>query len=246
VISPADLFAHLDPPAVYAVLFGLVTLEGILVFGPFVPTLGSLMIAGFLAHAGILDLPIVVASAGMGAVVGDLIGYHTGRRLGPGLENSRLVRRAPVAWNRAKTLIHRRGGLAIVPCRFVPVVRTVVPHLVGAAGTPYRRLVFYSITAAAAWACAESGVGYLAGASYDEAIGGKAGLQPVVVIAGLIAGVLGVTVYRHRAVRGNHPHRTADSRRGAAADHGAETPEDLPAVPGLPLSRDQQTGGGLA
>jgi membrane-associated protein len=210
MISPNELFTQLSPPAVYALIFGLVVLEGILVIGPFCPTTPSLLIAGFLAHAGTLYLPIVVVCAASGAVIGDAIGYHTGRRLGSRLRNRRLGRRAPESWDRASALINRRGGPALLGCRFVPIVRTVAPHLVGAAGMPYRSIVAYSLAAGTAWACTESGIGYLAGSSYDGLIAAGVGLMPVAVVVGLVICVLGAAGWRRRArrARANRPHRT--------------------------------------
>ena len=54
------------------------------------------------------------------------------------------------------------GGRAVFLARFLPVVRTLTPHLAGATRLPYRRIAPYSAVAALLWAGAEAGIGYAA------------------------------------------------------------------------------------
>lgn len=192
--SPAEWLAQLPPLTAYGLLAGLVFVEGVLVVSPFVPTLGPLLVAGALAYAGVLDLWLVVVFAAVGAVCGDALGFYTGRRLGPRLRASRFARRAHRAWDRASDLFRRHGGPALIPCRFVPLVRSAAPHLVGASGLPYRRMAPYSLLAGVLWACGEGGVGYLAGASYTG-LSGMFGVIPAVV-AVIVA--LGIVLWRRR------------------------------------------------
>ncbi|MFR9728852.1 DedA family protein [Saccharopolyspora sp. MS10] len=197
--SPGEWLAQLPPPAGYALLAALVFVEGVLVVSPFVPTLGPLLVAGALAYAGVLDLWLVVLVAAFGAVCGDALGHWTGLRLGPRLRETRFARRAPRAWDRASDLFRRGGGPALVPCRFVPLVRSAAPHLVGASGLPYRRMAPWSLLAGVLWACGEGGLGYLAGASAAE-VSGAFGVIPV-VLAVLV--LLGVVLWRRSRKRGS-------------------------------------------
>ncbi|MFD9911064.1 DedA family protein [Streptomyces sp. NPDC059063] len=148
-------------PCAYALLGGAVLLESVLLVGAFVPTLALLLTAGALARAGELSLvPAVVVAAGA-AVAGDALGHRTGRVLGVRLRGGCLGRRIPgVAWRRAEALMERFGGQALFCSRFLPVVRTVTPHLAGATRVPYRRVAAYSVVAATLWAGGGVGVGY--------------------------------------------------------------------------------------
>jgi membrane protein DedA with SNARE-associated domain len=196
--SPAELLAHLPPGSVYALIYGLVVLESVLLVGAFVPTLALLVGAGLLARTGALDLRVVVACAVAGVVTGDLLAHQTGRRLGPRLRRSHLGRRVPsAAWDRAWASVLRRGAAALLVCRFVPVVRTVAPHLAGAAGMPYRRLAPYSAVAATVWASAEAGAGYLGGT--------LAALLPAVVLGGMALAVVVLSVRGRRRWRDAPP-----------------------------------------
>ncbi|MEU6128030.1 DedA family protein [Saccharopolyspora sp. NPDC047091] len=219
--SPADWLSHLPPLAAYCLLAGLVFTEGILVISPFVPTLGPLLVAGALVYAGTLEPWAVVLAASVGAVCGDALGYWTGYHLGPRLRETRFARRVPRAWDRASDLFRRSGGPALVPCRFVPLVRSVAPHLIGASGLSYRRMAPWSALAGVVWACGEGSVGYLAGASYSR-LAGAFGAIPAVAVLVLV--VLGFVYWRRRgSVESSRSADAADSAGPGGADpDGAE------------------------
>ncbi|MFE3653200.1 DedA family protein [Streptomyces sp. NPDC059101] len=186
-MTPGDLLTTVPPPAAYLVITALVVLESVLFLGPFVPTLGLLLVAGGLAYAGTLALPAVIACAAAGAVIGDFQAHWTGHRFGDGLRTGRLGRRVPgPAWDRAYAAIRRRGRPALLVCRFVPLVRTLVPHAAGAARIPYRVLAPFSATAAVAWACTEAGIGYVSAAFWNQ----LPGAQGVVLTGGAVAAAL--------------------------------------------------------
>jgi len=194
--SPVEWLQQLPPLGTYALLAALVLVEGILVVSPFVPTLGPLLVSGALCYAGVLEPWWVVLAAVVGAVLGDALGFATGRRFGPRLRAGRVGRRVGGAWDRASASLRRFGGPAMIPCRFVPLVRSVVPHLLGASGAPYRRMAPFSLVAAVVWACGEGGVGYLAGASLGR-LSGAFGVLPVVALVVVV--LIGVLVWRRRA-----------------------------------------------
>ncbi|MFJ4878401.1 DedA family protein [Streptomyces sp. NPDC088745] len=95
----------------------------------------------------------------------------------------------------------RRGGRAVLLTRFVPVVRTLAPHLAGATGVPYRRIAPSSLLAAPLWAGAEAGAGYAAATSLQHAlaVGG-----PVLALAAgaTAAAILTTAGIRRRAAAG--------------------------------------------
>ncbi|MFD3531873.1 hypothetical protein [Streptomyces sp. NPDC058664] len=90
----------------------------------------------------------------------------------------------------------RRGGQAALLSRFVRVLRTLTPHLAGAARLPYRHIALYSVVAAPARAAAEAGAGYAAADSIGRLLtfGG-----PAIALAALTAA--GLLVIRAQAAR---------------------------------------------
>ncbi|MFJ5089829.1 DedA family protein [Streptomyces sp. NPDC088674] len=201
------LIGHVPAPAAYAVLAVAVLAESVLLIGAFVPTFTMLLTAGALARTGDLNLALVVATAACAAVAGDAAGHRTGHLLGGRLRTGRLGRRIPAAaWRRAHTLMAGRGGQAVLLSRFVPVARTLTPHLAGAARLPYRRIAPFSVLAAALWAGGEAGAGYTAATSLPHAValGG-----PALAVAAVLTG---------GAVRA----RAGARRRGQARATGPE------------------------
>ncbi|MFD3777945.1 DedA family protein [Streptomyces sp. NPDC058612] len=183
------LIGQVPAPAAYAILAAAVLAESVLLIGAFVPTLTLLLTAGALARTGELNLIWVIVTASCAVVAGDALGHRTGYLLGSRLGTGRLGRRIPTAgWHRADALMARRGGQAVFLTRFLPVLRTLAPHLAGATRMPYRRIAPYSMLAAPLWAGAEAGTGYAAATSVQHAItlGGPA----LAIAAGLVAAAI--------------------------------------------------------
>lgn len=165
------LIGHVPATAAYAILGAAVLAESVLLIGAFVPTLTLLMATGALARAGELNLVVVIVTAASAVVAGDALGHRTGYLLGGRLRTGRLGRRIPAAaWQRAEALMAARGGQAVFLSRFIPVLRTMTPHLAGASRLPYRHIAPYSVLAALLWAGAEAGVGYSAATSLQYAV----------------------------------------------------------------------------
>lgn len=189
--------AQVPAPAAYALLAAAVLTESVLLVGAFIPTLTLLLSAGALARTGPLDLPLVIAAAAAAVVAGDALAYRTGCLLGSRLRTGRLGRRIPAAaWRRATALMSARGGQAVLICRFLPVIRTLAPHIAGVTALPYRRIAPYSATAALLWAGAEAGAGYAAAASIERLvmIGGTA--IAITAATVVLAAVLGAVMRR--------------------------------------------------
>ncbi|MGW2787726.1 DedA family protein [Streptomyces populi] len=206
------LIGHVPAPASYAILGAGVLIESVLLLGAFIPTLTLLLAAGALARAGDLNLVLVIAAASGAVMAGDALGHRTGHLLGSRLRTGGLGSHIPTAaWQRAEALMARRGGQAVFLSRFVPVLRTLAPHLAGAMRLPYRRIAPYSLLAAPLWAGAEVTTGYVAATSFQRVItyGGPAIAATAAVIT---AAVLGSSKIRSRT-------RSADRESHTAALH---------------------------
>ncbi|MCH6161035.1 DedA family protein [Streptomyces marispadix] len=162
---------HVPPGAAYGIVTSAVLAESVLLIGAFVPTLTLLLTAGALARTTSLDLSLVIAAAACAVVAGDFLAHRTGGLLGERLRNGRLACRIPAtAWRRAESLTARYGGQAVFLSRFLPVIRTLTPHLTGATRLPYHRIAPYSVTAASLWATGETTLGYAAATSLQQAL----------------------------------------------------------------------------
>ena len=174
-----DLLLHVDAylldlidaygPWIYAILFLIVFAETGLVVTPFLPGDSLLFAAGALAGGGSLDIRFVALLLLIAAIAGDAVNYAMGRAAG-----TRVIHLArtdprwgrwinPAYLQRAHDFFVRHGGKAIVLGRFMPIVRTFVPFVAGAAEMSYPAFAFYNITGAFAWVGLCLGAGYLFG-----------------------------------------------------------------------------------
>jgi membrane-associated protein len=174
-----DLFLHVDRHLlelvadygvwIYAILFLIVFAETGLVVTPFLPGDSLLFAAGALGATGALNVWLAAALLLVAAITGDAVNYAVGRSVGHRvIELSRTNPRwgrwiNPAYIARAHEFFERRGGKAIVLGRFVPIVRTFVPFVAGAAEMSYSAFAFYNVTGAIAWVGICVGAGYLFG-----------------------------------------------------------------------------------
>ncbi|MDF2692088.1 MAG: DedA family protein [Labilithrix sp.] len=139
------------------------------------------LIAGAMAHRGLLSLPWLIGAAFLGSLLGDQVWFFLGRRYGKG-----LIARRP-AWKqratRAEGLLARYGTLFVLAFRFLYGLRTVTPVMLGALGYPVRRFVVLNALSAAIWAASFSIAGYAVGASFVSLLGRAGRVEELVLAA---------------------------------------------------------------
>ncbi len=174
-----DLLLHADTyladlvtsygPWIYAILFAIVFAETGLIVTPILPGDSLLFAVGALSATGVMDIRIALVLLLAAAVAGDAVNYAVGRRAG-----ARLIRAAqtdqrvgrwinPTHIAKAHEFFERHGGKAVVLGRFMPIVRTFVPFVAGAAEMSYPSFAFYNVTGAIAWVGICMGAGYVFG-----------------------------------------------------------------------------------
>jgi membrane-associated protein len=109
----------------------------------------------------------LVTAVVSGSLAGETVGFVIGRFFGPRLMSSRLGRRIGQKHVlRAERWLDRRGGVAILVSRFLPVMHALIPVTVGASHYPYRRFLAWTAPACVLWAALYVSVGQAAGSSY--------------------------------------------------------------------------------
>jgi membrane-associated protein len=174
-----DLFLHLDVHLVefvaqygvwvYAMLFAIIFIETGLVIWPFLPGDSLLFAAGALSATGVLDIRLVALLLIAAAIAGDAVNYSIGRFVGPKVFSAhdyqgflhKLLNRDHL--DKAHAFFEKHGGMAVVSGRFVPIVRTFVPFVAGAAAMTPATFVFYNVIGGIIWVTVCAGAGYLFG-----------------------------------------------------------------------------------
>lgn len=168
--------AHLIAQYGYVALFAGAVLEGETV----------LILAGFAAHQGYLQLHWVMLVAMLGGFAGDQFYFWMGRRHGAWVL-SRFPRLVPV-FDRANVLIERYHEVLIVGIRFLYGLRTVGPMALGMSVVPAWRFVLFNALGAAIWAVAIGGAGYLFGDALELLLADFKKLEQTLLLLILFAG----------------------------------------------------------
>jgi len=148
---------------VYGLLFTIVFAETGFVVTPFLPGDSLLFAAGALGATGKLSTPALFGLLAFAAFAGNTVNYAVGRFIGPRVfqTSHRLLNREYL--DRAHAFFEQYGGKAIILGRFVPIVRTFVPFVAGAAQMTSASFVLYNAVGAVAWVGLCLGAGFVFG-----------------------------------------------------------------------------------
>lgn len=177
---------------VYFGLFFIIFAETGLAVGFFLPGDSLLVVSGLMAKTlpDKLNIFLVLIAFLSGSVIGDSTGYWTGRTMGRTLfsrEDSFIFKPSRVA--KAKKFFDKYGAKTIILARFVPIVRTFAPIVIGATEMPYIKFLTYSIFGGVLWICSMVLAGYFVGGLIETAFGIKLQehIDKVVVVVVLLS-----------------------------------------------------------
>jgi membrane protein DedA with SNARE-associated domain len=167
-----------------------------IVLGTFAEGETVLLLGGFAAHRGYLDLVGVIAAAIAGSLAGDTLYFEIGRRKGMAFLERRPTWQKSAA--RVLAMVHSHQTLLILSFRFLYGIRTVAPFALGASGVPRSRFVALNGVSAALWASAFGALGYLLGDTLEAVLGDIQRYERAVFAA---IGVAGLAIWSWRRWR---------------------------------------------
>jgi membrane-associated protein len=236
--SIAAGIAELTGWPAYLLIAALVFGETAVFLGFVLPGEAAVVLGGVLASRGqvsIVPLTVIVVVA---AILGPLVGYEIGRRMGDRLFASRALQRIPGGVTRARSTLQARGGLGVLIGRFVAILRAVVPAAAGAAPVRYRTFLFYDVVGGIIWGVGYCLLGYLAGSAY-AVVEKRVGTGLAILIAALVLVAAGIwAVRRHRATA-SAPAATVPAAGGEAPGREAAGGE----APGSKAAGHGEAGG---
>jgi len=136
----------------YVGLTTIIFAETGLLIGFFLPGDSLLITAGILASQGNFNIWILAVLLAAAGILGNTVGYYIGRAGGHRLfrrEESRFFK--PQYLRQAHAFYEKHGGKAVVLARFMPIVRTFVPVVAGAAEMDVKRYTLYNVVGGLAW-----------------------------------------------------------------------------------------------
>ena len=120
-----------------------------------------LIIAGFLAHLGLFNLPWIIAIALSGTIIADQFYFYLGRRHG-----REFLEKRP-KWQRrlekAQTLLDKHQNLILVGFRFLYQLRAIIPIAFGLSPMRAEKFLIWNVAGALVWAVIFSAGGYFFG-----------------------------------------------------------------------------------
>jgi membrane protein DedA with SNARE-associated domain len=200
-----DHILNVDQGWLYLIVFALVFAEDALFFGFVIPGETAAVLAGVQAWRGHAHLSVVMIVVVLAAITGDSVGFEVGKKFGPRLMRTRMLRNHQERLEQARSFLARRGGLAVFFGRFVAFFRATMPALAGISHMPYRKFLFFNALGGIVWGVTFTTLGFQAGESYhrvEHLAGRGAAIAVAVVVVGLL---LAWKIRSHRAEKDREP-----------------------------------------
>lgn len=164
-----------------------------------------LLLGGFAAHLGFLELPWVIVCGLGGSFCGDQLFYYIGRHYGP-----KIITRRPSWQERAERVyehLRRHRNLLILTFRFFYGLRNVTPFAIGAANVSRVRFFTLNLIGAILWAISFGYAGFLFGAGFRLILADFALYETYVLFALALLGIAIWLISLVRSRRKDREHR---------------------------------------
>jgi len=200
VQNVVDAIRSVPPVLAYTIIALLVFGESAFFAGFVVPGETAVLLGGFLASQGHLDIVVLIGVVVISAILGDTIGYEVGKHLGPRVLQLRILRKHQAQLAAAQVSLRGRGGPAVFLGRWTAFFRAVVPGLAGLSRMRYPVFLVWNALGGITWGITFCLVGYFAGASYEK-VATTIGKGTAVVVTTVIAATVAWGVRRKRRER---------------------------------------------
>ena len=196
-----------------------------ILIGTFLEGETILILGGFAAQRGYLDLTWTIAVAFLGTFCGDQFFFFLGRTRGRKILSRRpgwqqRVKRAERLWVRFQTPL-------MLGFRFLYGLRSVIPFMIGMSDVPTRKFFFLNLAGAVIWSVTVGVLGYLFGTAVERVFGDlkryEVGVLGLMVAAGALVWLVHLVRQRKSDRRERRPARTPDGKdRFGGAGVGGE------------------------
>ena len=164
-----------------------------------IPSEVIMPLSGYLAWKGTLSLVGVILAGSLGSMLGSLVAYYAGLKLGRPLivRYGRYILLRESDLETAERWFARYGGKATLIARLVPVVRTFISLPAGIAKMEVKRFTLYSFVGSVPWCAFLAILGYRLGDSWRAIFDDYGHFIDLAVIAGIVA-LLAYVLLVHR------------------------------------------------
>jgi membrane-associated protein len=187
-----------------------------LLFGFFLPGDSLLVTAGLVAanEACGWNLPLLLVTLCLSAIIGDSVGYSIGFKTGPAIfcrEKSWFFNKDHLL--KAQQFYEKHGGKTIILARFMPFLRTFAPVVAGVGKMNYRQFLFFNIFGGVGWVCSmvlcgrflPTLVNPLLAPVFGEQFRVEQHVEKVVIIVVLVSIAPGILIWVKNKLAGKKP-----------------------------------------
>ncbi|MFZ5427179.1 MAG: DedA family protein [Thermodesulfobacteriota bacterium] len=188
-----------------------------LFIGTFLEGETILLVAGFLAYGGQLDLSLCIITAFVGSLSGDQTAFYIGRWKGKQFVESRPKWKCRV--ERVHQMLERFHEVLILTFRFFYGLRNLTPFILGTTDISGFKFFVLNAIGAAVWAVSFGFAGYFFGTVVASVLKDIHHIEMIILIAAVVVGC--IVWYVRRRKRGKEDAECAVAQSGA---------EDVPAA----------------
>ncbi|HYM21284.1 MAG TPA: DedA family protein [Candidatus Kapabacteria bacterium] len=169
---------HLVEQYSYSIVFVALILENALMLGYIVPGVLVLVLSGFFAATGKINVALCILAGTTGTIVGDNINYVLGKY---GAKKIRFVQRLLQKHSALRSHLEEQSVLYFIFFHFPVYLRTIFPFILGASDYNFKQWIWIDITGAIIFNTTFILTGYLIGIS-SGAFSGSVDLGNKIVI----------------------------------------------------------------
>ncbi|MEW6552793.1 MAG: DedA family protein [Actinomycetota bacterium] len=152
----------------YPIVFAGVFLESIFLTGWIAPGTTVILIGGFFASQGDLNIYMIWVTSVVAALLGDNVGYFIGRRMGRRvMERYGEKPRPPRGLEASQRFFARYGGVTVLFGRMVSGVDAFIPLTAGTSGMPHWKYMAYDFPGVMLWSGIFCALGYFFGEHWE-------------------------------------------------------------------------------
>lgn len=160
-----ELMSYIEQYGYWALFFCL----WLGIIGMPIPDEMIVMSGGFVSSLGILNVIPAFVLTYLGVVSGLSLGYIIGKVFGTKVLDKLMKKKKAKYLLKSQQMVEKYGHYALVTSYFIPVVRNIVPYLVGMNNMSFKTYALYSYTTGFVWTLVYFVLGSLFG-QYIESI----------------------------------------------------------------------------
>ncbi|PGA93580.1 DedA family protein [Bacillus toyonensis] len=188
-----ELLSYIEQYGYWALFFCL----WLGIIGMPIPDEMIVMSGGFVSSLGILSVIPAFVLTYLGVVSGLSLGYILGKIFGAKVLDKLMKKKKAKYLLKSQQMVERYGHYALVTSYFIPVVRHIVPYLVGMNNMSFKTYVLYSYTTGFVWTLVYFVLGSIFGQHIESIV--AIAIEYGVYFGGIIAVIVSVFyLYRQK------------------------------------------------